>query len=99
MKASDRFQNLRLRRRSLLVGVYGTCALAIGAALAAAPGGAGRGPAATGPVRPPVITQADKDAAEAQFAKAETLYQQNKFPEAQVENDKALKLDPTNMKA
>jgi hypothetical protein len=68
-------------------------AVALGVALAGVCGGAATTQGAA------AVSQANKAAAEAQFDKANALYKQDKYAEAQVENDKALKLDPTNTNA
>jgi hypothetical protein len=88
MRRSSRLNPLR-RRASLACFVLAT--LSLGIALAA--------PAASRTATPLVVTPADRAAADAQFDKAKALFDKNKFTEAQVENDKALKLDPTNINA
>jgi tetratricopeptide (TPR) repeat protein len=102
MNNSARFGNVRSRTRALSLAIYGICVLGFGIALAAVPAVAGGGAAASTSApasRPPVVSPADKAAAEAQFDKASALYQQKKYAEAQIENDKALQLDPTNVNA
>ena len=97
MNKSSGFGQAGLRRRAWLLGVCGTCALGLGAALAAAPAGAGRGPAATASAPATrAVSPADKAAAVAEYDNAYALYEQQKYAAAQVENDKALQLDPTN---
>lgn len=94
MKNPAGITTLRRGRRMLVLALYGLCAAGIGATFAAAPG---RGAATS--TRPATVTPADKAAADAQFDKAKALFDQNQFAAAQVENDKALKLDPTNVNA
>jgi len=100
MNMSSGIGQVGLWRRAALLGIGGACALGIGAALAAAPAGAGRGPAGSAPAtRAAAASPSDKAAAAAEFDKASALYQQKKYAEAQVENEKALQLDPTNTDA
>jgi tetratricopeptide (TPR) repeat protein len=82
----------RFRRRTAFA-CFVLAALSFGIAFAAAPA------TATRPASRPAISAADKAAAEAQYDKANALYQQGKYAEAQVENEKALKLDPANFNA
>lgn len=86
-----------LGRRAVLACVAAWCALGVGAVLAAAPSG-GRGAAASAPATRGV-TAVDRKAAEDQFDKANALYKQGRFNEAQAENEKALGLDPVNTNA
>src|SRR5262249_21623600 len=54
---------------------------------------------ATAAPRPAQVTPTNAAAADAQFAKAKSLYDQQRFSEAQVENEKALQIDPSNKDA
>ena len=85
------------RRRVALLGLSALSVLGVSMVLAAAPA-TGRGGAASAPATRSV-SAADKKAAEDQFDKANALYKQGKFSDAQTENEKALKLDPGNTNA
>jgi len=87
--------SVRIQRRIILAAAYAL--LATGIAFGAA-GTSGRGTPTT-TSRPPVVSDANKKAAQAQYSKAYDLYTAEKFADAQKENDKALTLDPTNSNA
>jgi hypothetical protein len=80
------------RRRIALAAAFALAASGI--AFGAAPA-TSRGPA-TPASRPATNPAANKAAANTQYLKAKELYDAGKFAEANVENDKALALDPTH---
>ena len=81
---------VRLGRRLMLASIYGVVALGLGVMLGAAPARPAGAPATAG---------VNKAGADAQFEKAKALYDDGKYAEAQVENDKALAMDPGNTSA
>ena len=89
---------LRTRRRMIVAVAYALvgAGVAFGAAGGAGAGaaGAGRAPTATRPTTAPA-----KEEAKAQYQKAKTLYDAGKYAEANVENEKALRLDPASVEA
>jgi hypothetical protein len=92
-----------VRRWSRLTvpAALGLSAIAAAVAFGAAPArGTARGtataPAARGAATRPVVTAANRQAANTQFQKALQLYNDGKHADAKTENDKALLLDPTH---
>ena len=83
------------QRRLTIVASLAVAFMGLGLALAATPAGRGAATAST----PARGTVPNKAAADAQFEKANVLYQAGKYAEAQVENERALALDPGNMQA
>jgi tetratricopeptide (TPR) repeat protein len=81
-------KRLRGRRFAVLLAAYLAAALGVGLSLDMRAGAQGTQPAG-----------ANQAAADAQFQKAKALYDSGRFAEAQVENEKALALDPTHNNA
>src|SRR4051812_32426397 len=86
----------KIRRRATLFTFYSAVALAISASFAAAPApragttparGAATAPRAGAATRPAAPAAPNPAAAEAQFQKAQALFNQQKYAEAQVENE------------
>lgn len=97
---AERRRRLAARRRWVLGGVYLALAAGILAAWPAFGQGTGaeEGAAATA-TAPAAVSPAAAAQARTQFEKARALYQQDRFSEAQTENQKALALDPHNSDA
>jgi hypothetical protein len=81
------------RRRLSLAVLTVACALGLGVALTATPAASSSRPASHG------VSAENQAAARAQVEKANALYQQGKYAEAQGANNQALLLDPHNVDA
>jgi hypothetical protein len=96
MMARHGFAGWSLKSRRRLIAGAVAISLA-GVALGAATSPAGRATAARGTARPAAANA--KETARTHYLKAKDLYDAGKYAEAQVENEKALALDPANVDA